>query len=215
MRMPPPNTAVSDLIALGRFAAISVAVDDETAGLEADMKKEDLALRASLGPRNQAADDLLEARAKRRVPRRRGVPWLKQGERQCKTSFHGETDSPEYRRILPKSAAKILALPEDERYLTIGNVVAALSQPQTPKELAAMAKAGAGFVAAQTTADAEVKKKQTALSQAILGIHAARAAWLDAYKGLFGQLVAKFKNDRERIESYFMATSTKKVQAPA
>lgn len=117
--------------------------------------------------------------------------------------------SPEYLRILPRSAARILALPEAERYKLIAAALYALQQPATPKDLATEAKAAVPLVAQHEASEKDVAGRAGDLNVAILGVQAARGEWFAAYKGLHGQLVARFKTDKERVDSYFMDLGSK------
>ena len=209
MRAPALNASNGDLIPFGHFAWVSVEVDDETAGLGLPLKASDQNLRKAVGARNQSADGLVEARARRGVPRRRLNKWLRQLERDAKAAFGGDTRCVAYVRILPRTAAQTLKLPHAERWKAVGNTVAALLHADTPKVLAASQKAGDALVKQLATCDATVTSAQAAVTAAMLDIKTARTAWFEAVRGLQGALQQKFTTDRDRIDSYFPESTAK------
>jgi len=206
MTLPQLKARIADLIRYGHFCWVSVNVDEDTTGLEGEMKGADEKLR------NVADDALTVARAKRGVPLRRFGMWLKRIERDAKAAFSGETGAVAYKRILPQSASKTLRMSFADRQKAFVDTLAALGHAETPKVLAAKQKEGHGWVIKLTAAGNEVESALATRREAVLGIQHARTEWFSALKGLVGALQQKFKSDRERIDSYFPEVAKEKAE---
>ncbi len=215
MRFPTTVTSIEDCFELGFYAACAVAADDETAGLETGMASEDKAFRAKVAARDVAKDGLTMARAKQAVPRRRIAAWYRQLERDAKAAYGGNTTASGFRKLFPRSAAKVLLLPLAERYAVIAAAVVELADPAQPKALQAFHKAGLTLVTSLAVADGAVAKAQKTLDDAIVVVHDARTPWLAGYRSLHAGLTLKFPSDKERVESYFMQPAVARVKKPA
>lgn len=211
MRFLAKSAAVGDLINYGFYAATAVHVDDETTGMEADMTAADQGLRAALGGKNKAQDNLTVVRARQAVPRRRLDTWLRQFEREAKAAFGGKIDTPQYKLILPRSAAKLLKLPLAERWTAVKSVVNALNGADVPKSLKAQQKAGADLIGKLTTCDTDVASAQNHLSVGMAGVQTARTTWHGAYRALHAALTQKHPLDPDFVDSYFLQPSVKAV----
>jgi len=170
----------------------------------------DQALRTAVGGCNKAKDARTLARARQAVPRRRLVAWLRQLERDAKAAYGGQTASPQYKLLLPKSAAATLALPLSERYVAIKATVAALGGPDVPKVLLPAQNPAKVLMEMLDKGDSEVAAAQLALDHANAHLSTARTAWFAQYKSLHAALTQKFPLDPERVDSYFLQPNVKK-----
>lgn len=203
MRLPANTAAVRILIELGWFAVCAIEADDETDGLQGEMATADKALRASLGVRNRADDERVRARARNSVAKQRFAAWLRQLGLDAKAAFGGKTQAPGYVRLLPLAPSKLMSQDAVTRRKTIGKVIDALAQADTPPALAASAERGKQLLAAWDATEALVTQAQEAFATAVQGVRAERNAWLLAYKRLHASLEHRFVADPDRVESYF------------
>ena len=203
MRFPQLSTAISVLINLGWFLICALRAEPETAGMDAVMTAADDGVRKSIGARNKATDMLTAARAYRAVCRRQAGRWLLRVSLDLNRSFDNKKQALGYVRILPKPPSALLRLGIADRMAAFEAVLRALKDPQTPKELAALATEGAKRIDALRGADQGVTAAEIELSKTVHGIAVAREAWFAAYRAAYGALLAKYPLDKDTVESFF------------
>lgn len=203
MRFPSLSIAVSVLINLGWYLICALRAEPETVGMDAAMTAADEGIRKSIGARNKATDLLTAARAYRAVCRRQAGRWLVRAALDISRAFEGKKQALGYQRLLPKPTHVVLRMGIAERMAAFEAVLRALKDPQTPKELAALATEGQKRIDALRGADQGVAAAEIERGKAVHGIAVAREAWFGAYKASYGALLAKYPLDKDTVESFF------------
>lgn len=203
MRLPHIKASAGQLIELAWFAICAVNADDETQGAAADLLACRTGLKVRLGKRNDAADNVVQARAVRAMALLKASKWLRQLGLDTTAAFAGKKQSPDYLRILPMAPSKMISQSAAARADSIAKVLKALAHPATPKSLHPSAEKGKLLLAALVQCEAHVTEHRAIWSDRVDDINVARTAWFTAYKSLNAALTLKFPDDKERVNAYF------------
>lgn len=208
MRLPQIFASLGSLLELAWFVICSVQADDDVNGLEKGLAAERAKLKKLRDARNDAADNLVKARAQQAIALLRLAKWLKQLALETTAAFGGKKKSLDYLRIFPVPASKMLAQGISDRVKSVEAVLKALAHPATPKTLTPAIKTGEALLKALNTASQGVVAAQLVVRDRADDIRAARQDWFKAYRSLHAALVQKFPDDLDRVNAYFDKPAT-------
>jgi hypothetical protein len=213
MRLPYLQANAGQLIELAWYVICGVNADPETKGMAAQLAAVRMILKQRLGARNDAADDVVEARAIRAMALLLISRWLKQLSLDATAAFAGKKQSPDYVRILPMSPSKMLGQSAAARMDSIAKVIKALAHPATPKSLHPAGEKGKLLLANLAQHEAHVTAQRAVWSDRLDDVNVARKQWFTAYKSLHSALKLKFPDDEDRVDAYFDQPPTAKGQS--
>jgi hypothetical protein len=215
MRLPRNSASSGLLVELAWFLICALHADVDDVGEDAakGVSHARAALKTRMAHRNQAADDLIAARAGRRVARHRVARWLKQLGLDTTAAFGGNKKALGYQLILPMAPSTMMGQGTVARMESLGKVLKALAHPDTPAGLQAQAALGHKLIQALVQHEVKVQAAEAVVGECVHEIAIAREDWFTAYKSQEAALTLKFPTDAERVDSYFDAPPTTKAKA--
>lgn len=203
MRLPKATAGIGSLLELGWFAVCAFLADLDVAGMEKAFHQVLLDTRKAVLDRNAARDELIKMRAVRSVALRNWRKWLQQNYLDGVAAFGGKKQSLEFLRIYPAPPSGLLNQSADERVKSGDKLLAALANPATPAALAKSATEGKKRLDSVVAAEKAVATAQAVVDSRVHDIAVVRGKWFPAYVALHASAVAKFPDDKDRVESYF------------
>ncbi len=217
MRFPKTSAGIGALLELGWFAICAFLADLDVAGQETLFHQVVLDMRKAVADRNTARDESVKMRAVRSVALRNWRKWLQQNYLDGVAAFGGKKQSLEFLRIYPAPPSGLLNQSAEDRLKSGEKLLKALADPATPPALAKSAVDGKKRLDAVTAAEKGVTAALAVVDSHVHNIAVVRAKWFPAYTALHASAVAKFPDDKDRVESYFdsPAAPDKPMPAPA
>jgi hypothetical protein len=203
MRLPQIKASLGSLLELAWYAICAVEADPEVANTEKALLAARQALKKLRDARNDAADDLVKARALHGMALLAVAKWLRQLGLDATAAFGGKKNSLDFKRIFPMAPSKMMGQAAAERVASMQQVLKALAHPATPKSLTPAIKSGEALLKVLEAKKAGVSAAQSVEKDRVDDIRVARVTWFNAYKSLEAALTLKFPDDRQRVDAYF------------
>jgi hypothetical protein len=218
MRLPKITASSGQLVELAWFVICALHADEDETGPQAGgIVHARAELKARMAHRNQAADDLIAARALRRVARQRVARWLTQLGLDANAAFGGQKKKKKslaYQLLLPMAPSLMMAQGSVARMESLAKVLKGLAHADTPAVLKAQADKGTHLIKALAEQEAHVLAAQSVIADRVHEISVARKQWFTAYKSLEASLTLKFPDDADRVSSYFDTPPSPQAKAP-